>query len=555
MISPTADSVIKRLSELQGIRVAHEAVWQQIAKVAAPDAGDFSYSSLHTKTSTTLFDIPQAAKRSKDLYDTTAVVGVDRLASIIESLICPQNERWHDLDVLDFSHEESTDEEKRWLERLRNLMFRVRYDSDSGWTASLQTTLRRLAGFGNGFMFVDEGYDDRALIRYRAIPLEEGYAGEDHLGYIDQFYRPYTLTARQALQKFGDKLPEAIKMAATNEPNKRFSFIHAIGPREDWGRLPGVLGAKYYSVHVSLEETKVVSTSGFHEFPIIDFRWLPNPGQVYAEGPVQKCLADIQSLNLLAKNELIASQQAVKPPLIMAHAGVMNRPNSNPGAVNFGGMNAQGQRLVDTLFTHQRLDFAAAVRTAKASQVKECLYLNLFQILVQGPQMSATEALIRAQEKGDLLGPAGGRLQQSLSNLIERELGILARKGAFAETSVYRVPPSLQGKALGAQFVSPLDRMRRASEAQGFERTMVLMQPLLAVDPELADHIDGDPAFRGLADVNGMPAKWLRPMDQVIERREQRRAAESAKAQSEVARNYAQAGKLGSEALANARAA
>lgn len=554
MTSLSATDVVQRLSELQSVRIAHERVWGQISRVAAPDAGDFTYASLHAKTSATLFELPHAANRSRDIYDTTAVVGVDRLASIIESLICPQNEYWHELDVLDFAHENVTDEERRWLERLRTLMFRIRYDSDSGWTAALQTTLRRLAAFGNGFLYVDEGYDDKALIRYRAIPLEEGYVAEDHFGNIDTFFRPYTLTARQALQRFGDRLPPSIKTAAesSTEQEKPFGFVHAIGPRDEWGHAPGVMGARYYSVHVSTDEPRIVRTSGYHEFPVIDFRWLPN--QVYAEGPVQKCLADIQSLNLLAKNELVASQQAVRPPLLVAHAGVTNRPNTNPGAVNFGGVNANGAELIKPLMTHQRLDFAAAIRSSKAQQVKECLYLNLFQILVQGPQMSATEALIRAQEKGDLLGPAGGRLQQSLSNLVQRELGILGRKGAFAESSAYRVPRSLWRRRIGAEFVSPLDRMRRASEAAGFERTMVLAQPLFAVNPELADHIDGDPTFRGLAEVNGMPAKWLKPMDRVMAEREQRQQAVQAQTMSEVAKNFAQAGKLGSEAMANVRA-
>lgn len=558
MFSPKADDVIKRLSELQSIRIGHEAVWQQIANVAAPDAGDFSHSaSLFTKSHSALFEIPRAAKRSKHIYDTTAVVGVDRLASIIESLICPQNERWHELGVLDFLHEDNTDDEKRWLERLRNLMFRVRYDSDSGWVAAVQTCLRRLAGFGNGFMFVEEGFDDRALIRYRAIPLEEAFVAEDHFGYIDTFFRPYVLSARQAYQKFGDRLPEAIKKAAQSitDQDKRFTFIHAIGPREDWGRMPGTLGAKYYSVHVSLDETKIVQTSGYPEFPIIDFRWLPNPGQVYAEGPIQKCLADIQSLNLMAKNELTASQQSVQPPLLVAHHGIMNKPTMNPGSITVGGINAAGQKMVDTALPGQRLDFASAIRAAKSAQVKECLYLNLFQVLVQNPRMSATESLIKAQEKGDLLGPAGGRLQQSFSNLIERELGILIRKGVFAPNSAYRVPDTLQRKSLGAQFVSPLDRMRRASEAQGLEKTLVLLNPLLSIDPELGDHFEGDETVRGLAEVNGMPAKWVRPMDKVEERRAQRREQEARKAQSEIARNYAQAGKLSSEALANAGAA
>ena len=51
----------------------------------------------------------------------------------------------------------------------------------------------------------------------------------------------------------------------------------------------------------------------------------------------------------------------------------------------------------------------------RRTQVKETLYINLFQTLIKNPEMTATEAMIRNNEKGELLGPAGGKIQAALS--------------------------------------------------------------------------------------------------------------------------------------------
>lgn len=56
------------------------------------------------------------------------------------------------------------------------------------------------------------------------------------------------------------------------------------------------------------------------------------------------------------------------------------------------------------------------------------VFITLFQILVDNPQMTATEAMLRAQEKGQLLAPTAGRIQaEFLGTLILRKLTLLIR--------------------------------------------------------------------------------------------------------------------------------
>lgn len=549
----TADDVIDRLSSLSLKRTDFEWAWRQVAKVAAPDAGDFVVSGTHGGMASMLMPMANATRRSKDIYDSTAVWAVDRLASGLEALIIPPSEYWHGFDLTDLSRVKATDAEKQWMEHLRNLIFKVRYDSDSGWTAATQTCLRRLVAFGNAFMLVEDSLDSRALVRYRPLPLPQCYADENHQGVIDSFMWVFELTARQAVQKYGDKVSPKIKKAAENpkEKDRSFRFIQAIFPRSDYGHsFEGVKRSPWASCHVEEESRLVVRESGYYEFPIIDFRWLPEPGQVYGEGPVMKCLADIQSVNVMAKNELTASDQAVRPPLLVANAGVMNQPTTNPGTTVVGGVSPDGKQLAVPMNLGQRLDFHTLVLEAKRNQVKESLYINLFALLVQNPQMSATEALIRANEKGELLGPAGSRVQQSLSNCVEREMGILQRRGLYDRGSEYEVPRSLQGRNVGPQMSGPLNKLRRTKEAEGIVRVLQVMSPLAQVEPEVVDNFDGDEMSRELTEIFGAPRSILRDRENVAKRRQQRAQQQQAAQNAMLAEQMAKAGKLGGEALA-----
>lgn len=549
----TADEHMKRLAGLSATRSDFESVWRQVADVAASDAPEFRFSAFNSAEALGL-QRANAARRSKNIYDGTAAWAVDRLASGLEGLIMPQSETWHTLqvnDVFSIGHE-TTDEEVEWLEKLRNFMFRVRYDASSGWQTAIQTALRRLVAFGNSLLLVEEGESSGAIIRYRHLPLSECYIAEDHWGQIDTVYRLYSMTARQAAQKFGDRVGAEIKVAATSNQDKEklFQFLHCIMPRTEYAEgAVGVKAAPFASFHIEVGTKQIVGESGYYEFPIIDFRWLPEPGRIYGEGPIMRVLADVQSLNLMSKTELIASQQAIRPPLLIRRNGVINRPNTNPGANIIGGIDEQGREAIKPLNLATRIDFAQAVIQAKRENLRESLYINLFASMQETQSRSAADAVIKANEKGELLGPAGSRIQQSLSRLVERELGILSRIGAFERGSAFQVPRALQDKAVGPKFTSPLDRLRRSKDAEGAIRTMEIISPIAQADPTIFDHFDKDAMTRGVADVLGMPREWLMRKDEVEQMREARAAQQAQQQQLAMAQQAASAAKDAAPAL------
>ena len=166
-------------------------------------------------------------------------------------------------------------------------------------------------------MFIDENENPReGLFRYRSIHLSRICIAENHRGVIDTVYRKFRYSARAAQQKWGDQLPQRILDCIEKEPDKKFEFIHAVQPNEEYeiGRL-GTAGMKYSSYYVCVEEKCVVSEGGYHTFPSAVSRYVTAPEEVYGRSPAMTVLPDIRMINAMNKTTIRAAQKMVEPPL------------------------------------------------------------------------------------------------------------------------------------------------------------------------------------------------------------------------------------------------
>jgi hypothetical protein len=114
-----------------------------------------------------------------------------------------------------------------------------------------------------------------------------------------------------------------------------------------------------------------------------------------------------------------------------------------------------------------------------------------------------------------------------LEPIIERTFAIEERAGRIPEA-----PEELQGRSVQIQYVSPVARAQRSSEAQGIVQLFTVGANLSQVDPSVLDVLDGDVAMRKLADSFGVPPTVLRSRQQVDERRQA--AAEQAEEQAQM---------------------
>jgi len=513
--------LIDEWSGLADMRSPWESYWRDIARYVLPSTqtNEFLLARHPSAAIRSVVDAPVASMRSKDLYDLTSLWAVERLSAGMLSLKTPESQTWHDLSKGDIFGGEETHEEKVALERLRDYLFAVRANPKTGFWASHRSAIRSMCAFGDGWQFIEEipGPGARVPFRYSYLPLPELFPGVDPAGQPDRMFRVFRYSALQCATKFGyDDLPAAVKRMLDDDKQKHNTVrvLHAVKPRDEQergGRI-GMRGSAFASYYAFPDDKHLVGEGGFNEFPFVRYAWTNTGSTPYSEGPVAIALGEIKSLQEMAKNELIAVQTAVRPAYGTAGKNYV-KLNLNPAAVNPNMVSADGRPLFAPLNTGVRPDFAQAVMEARRNSVREMLYLNLWQIIIQDRTETATEALIRAQEKGELLGPVGISLNEGLSHMTDREVAILGRKRAFDDDSPLAMPDSLADADVAPKFTSPLDRLRRMGEMVGMSRLVEFAMLLAGGDPnqgaKIMARFDVDEMLEKAQSILGAPASSL----------------------------------------------
>lgn len=536
---PIAEDVISRLARLGEKRSYFESTWRDIHKLMYPQSSGGMFDRV---VGTNVSGVPgitvPASSRMPTIVDATGMWSLDRLGAGIESLVSPVNTKWHTVGFNDPMAVEPNDHDQRWFDRQRDFLFSMRYNPRSGFRRANQMAIRATCAFGHGDIFVEEWFGEQGVrlpYRYVYIPTSESFIDKDVYGEVDTHYRSYMWSARQAANYFGlNELPPKLQAAAQNpnEKDKLFTFIHAVEVRKEGGStLAGsVKSSRFASYYVSVEEKTLIRDSGYYEFPYIHYEWSSVPGSPYSESPAMLALADVKTSQVIAGMELRASQQFIDPPLALPPKGQLGRINLNSRALNYGALTSRGDLLVRPIITAQAPTFAQAILEARRNNTRETLYLNLFQYLMTNPSMTATEALLRDQERAMILGPAGSKLQEAQGFLVERELAILGRRGFYDSGGPLEAPPGSRGRDFGAKFTSPLDRLMGSAELTGLLRLYELAGAMAQTDPNVLHNLSGDESIRKARELLGAPAVALVPYEVVLQRREAEAQAQQAAA-------------------------
>lgn len=540
MSDSRARDILSRQAELESERSQYEHVWEAVSEFCDPDAPDMWSGRRQAGVDS---QAERQERRGARVYANTINSAANRLAAGLESLIIPQSEKWHGLSTAAINDQE-TDEEKEWAEALRDFLFSLRYSANSNFVPATQACLRNVVRYGPAYLYAEEGFGG-TLIRYASIPVVEGYLSRNRWGQVDIFHRRYERTARQAAQLLGyDRLPARIKILV-DDPAKcetKISLIQCIQPRDERKMYSLTAFASY---HVIEGEEAIVRESGFRSFPVSCFNWRRYEGDPYGISPTIEALTTVREENAVRRSGLRALQQ-ITDPATASKARLDYVPVLNPGENYPGLIDDAGRPLIAPIATGQNPTYAFNYADSRAEEIRDIMFVNLFQTLVQNPQMTATEALIRQEEKGALLGPSGSIIQAGFASNLDRELGILEDKGLYEEDSRFLPPASLAGKALRPTFTGPLDVLRRSAEARDTIQVVTTAMQMAQFDPGVMDNIDGDAALKIVQGAGRSPQRIFRRQDEVAGIRDAR-----AKAQAEQAgmAAMAAAGKVARDAV------
>lgn len=467
----------------------------------------------------------------RTVFDSTGVRSLPKYMAILERLVTPQGTKYHVLES-DNSALNKSWRVRNYFDALNALMFKRRYAPRAGFRTASNEVFASLGAYGTGPTFVGKRIPN-ALSRtpsilYRSLRLRDIFILVNAQNEVYKVFRRYFVNVPQFKQEHpGQPLPPTLAMedkGGTPNVNKYVEMIHVVEPQlefdpEAWDarRLPFV--SRYVCV---TDGTYVGDDEGYASFPYIVPRTFTMPGDAYGFGPAVQAIASMGGASTVKKAYLQQGNLAAVPAILAADDGILNGTvDIRPGHVNYGAIDRQGRKLVQTL-EPGRWDINEHILEGEQHDVEDSFFVTLFQILTETPEMTATEVLERVAEKAALLSPTMGRLQtEFMGPLIEREIAVFNELGWLPD-----MPPELV-EANGeyeVQYTSPMAKGMYAEEISGFVRAVEFALGIVEAtqDPSHLDHFDFDTAIPEMADKTAVPTRWMLSPDKLAEKRDQR---------------------------------
>jgi hypothetical protein len=539
-LSDDANSILQDYDQLWNKQANFRSLWNITAQFVMPAWDNF------------VGEFAEGVNRNTRIFDSTSIIANERFAAAMEAMLTPRSQIWHKL-AAEVEEVNEDPEVAKYLDEVTKILFAARYHPKANFASQTDECYMSLGAFGNDLLFIDEVVGES--LRYRSVPLSELCWALNHQGQVDTVYRKFRYTAKQAIQHWGEgRVPESIRQTFARSPYDNLEFIHCIRPNYQYepGSY-GERGKKFECWYIYLKDKAIIERGAYRLFPCAVGRYRVAPRENYGRGPAQTCFPDVRSANEMVKTNLRMGQKALDPPILLSEESVLTNFNQRAGANNYGMLTADGKPLAQPFESKGNWELGKDVLNDTRTVIRDTFLNTLFQILVQNPNMTATEALLRAQEKGELIAPAMGRQQSEfLGPLIMRELDILG-----AANMLPPPPDALveSGGGVRIEYTSPLARAMRAEEGTAIMNTVNDIAQMANLDKSVLYIMDWHDAAREMATIRGAPAKLIRSedevqhlLDQANQQQQQQQAAAAAPQVALGVKNLAQAAQAASQA-------
>lgn len=523
--------IVARYERLKGRRADIEGDVQDILAYCQPQK-----AVINRETS------PGVASWTSGLYDMTAYHANITLAAGLMSLATPHTSRWAALSS-----------------PRRTLQGRPISDRARKWYAESTEEVMDEIGRSNFYTELHECHLDRNSagtsclfhephptggINFTAFGWGSYVIAEDAFGMVDTLIRSMKLTVRQAVERWGaDAMPPKIRecwgQAGEGKIDTEFEFLHAVYPRQvrDVTKSDG-LNKRFASCYVAKDEAYLVDEGGFNTFPYAVSRYHKWPGTLWGFGPGFAVLPVARQVNFLERQMDTVAEKLARPPMLVpsymegdldTRAGgtiVFNENYANvmPQLLQVAGDYAVGKDRVQ-----DKRDF-----------IERAFHNDLFRMFAQiERQMTAFEAMQRANEKLDLISPAFTRLTvEMLSPVIQAVFREKLTNGELPPPPEEILEPRTDG-SFGLRepkvvYTSKLALAIRASEARAFLELQQILEGPMQVAPEIADNFVFDKVARLSAEAVGVSSEIIRNEE---ERDEMRQARAEQMAQQQAAQD------------------
>jgi len=509
--------ILRDQARMESERSGYESTWRDIDRYIDPfGAGGFLQISLGNR-------------RVEDLYDVTAIEGLDRCTAAIAGLTIPRNQKY---ELVGFADKElmKLPAVKRWCAHATDRKYDCRYAPHAGFETQAHEDIRQECKYGTAPLWVDE--KKGVGLYYKALHLSEIWCDENYYGRIDRVHRKFEQTLRQSVDQFGlENLSDRVR-TLWDDPKKRddrHEILHMIRPNSQYenGKL-GPIGKPVESAYIEPAEKHIIRRGGYYSNPIPVSRHITGPRDKYGRSPAMKVLATVRGLQLMARTVLDAGNKAVNPAYLFHDDAQITQLISKPGGMNPGGIDEYGRILVRPLEQGGSLPFGLELMNAERAVVDKSFLGEFFRLMSDpSDRQTATQVIETLQKEGVLIAPYIGRREtEKAYPVAERELDILMRAD-----QIDPLPPEVLEAGARPVFTltNPAARMARAEEVSGFTRWAEIgVQAASAGAPEALDRVNWDTGMQDVGELLGVRPTNIRTDDEVAAIRAARQDKEAA---------------------------
>jgi len=518
-------STMKVLGELKSERNNFDNTYQDIADYVMLNNSDF------------LRSVDEGQRRDRRIFDDTAVLANQQLASIVHSGLTDPNTEWARYKTND-ERVKDLDEFKLWLEETNKIIFEPFIDTESGFSQQDHETIMSTTGYGTGIMWIADDKENDIIFNSRH--LSECWIAENNKGFVDAVYREFKFTARQAVQEWGDDIiGRKLREASISSPEKKFNFIHAVLPKRDYERQSGEVSPKlerfeFISVYINEEDEELIATEGFHEFPYVVPRWDKLSGEKYGRSPSWNTMSDILMVNLMSEVTIKAAQIQLQPPSMVPDDGVLGSLQMFPGGIIIGGVDDEGRELVKPFNAGIRLDISMEMMEQRRDAIRTAFFVDQSRERKGKQPLTATESSDIRDKELRLIGPQVKRfIDEYLSKVINRVFGIKKRRGDFPP-----LPDSVRALGIDSidlelEFLSPLVFTQKSTQLLAYNRFFASVGTFVEADPATLQNFNSDKIIRDAAELSGIPMSQMKNTDQVASERQAQAEAQQQQQQME----------------------
>lgn len=512
----------KKHEYLKNKRRSYESLYRDLSDYLAPDRG--------------FFDGEEPGKertdRYKKLIDPSATICLNYFAAGMQGGLNSPKRPWLRLQTNDPDMNKYKPF-REYFSVVEHILYAI-FAQSNFYTATHNIYLEQ-GTFGTGCLLMEE--DFTKVVRFTALTAGEYWIDVGDDGRVNTMYRELYMPARNIVRRWGnERVTDKVRTAAEgNDPFHLFKLIQVVEPREgrDTSKID-TLNMPYSSVYFEPDGQDVLGESGFDECPIAAPRWSAVGSAVYGTGPGHMVLRQVKLLQEENMTKLKAAHKMVDPPVIGPTALNKKGINTLPGGKNY--MDADKIAQFGALY-NVTYDINAAIESIHDVRniIERSLYTDLFIMMVEKDNMTATEILERKQEKLFTLGPAiEKQTDELLDPVIDFTYSAAARRGILPPA-----PPELQGENLEIEYISTLAQAQKLAGLEQMRAYVGVGMDLAQLNPEVVDKIDVDAIMDEAADVTGIPPKCNRSSDETTALRQQRQQQQQAMMEQEQANQEA----------------